>query len=67
MQSYHLGRPYYHTSWESYLSVFTSVLKRYHTGAPELMTASGEEGRREAMITGVIQAVNKGILLDTIR
>ena len=66
MQSYRLGRPYYHTSWESYLSVFASALKRYHTSAPELMTASGGGGRREAMIT-VIQAVNKGILQDTIR
>ena len=67
MQPDRLGRPYYRTSWESYLAVCTSALKGYHTNAPELMTASVGEGRREAMMTGVIQTVNKAILQDAIR
>ena len=67
MQPDHLGRPYYRTSWESYLAVCTSALKRYHTSTPELMTASVGGGRREAMMTGVIQTVNKAVLQDAIK
>ena len=64
MQPDHLGRPYYCTSWESYLAVCTSALKKYNTSTPELMTGGG---RREAMMTGVIQTVNKAVLQDAIR
>ena len=68
-QPHSLGKPHYQTSWESYLAKFTSALVSHfsHTTASELMAANIGEERREVVMGGVILAVNRAILQDSIR